>query len=105
MNVLENLPFSDEKLGNRKLVDTKPLLVMQVALRKGQSVPRHNANSHVHLLVQLGDIEVDLNGVKVLLKSGDLQPVAFETRMTISNSGEGDAAFLILKAPNPSEMA
>lgn len=104
MNILENVPYNDDKMGTRKVVDTKPFLIMQIALKAGQSVPRHNANSNVHLLVIKGELAVDLDGREHCLREGDLQPVAFRTPMLIKNAGPGDATFLVLKTPNPSEM-
>lgn len=104
MNVLENIPYNDDKMGNRKLVDEKYLLVMQIALRPGQSVPQHNANSNVHLLVVRGDLTVNLDGADNQVKEGDLLPVAFQTPMIINNTGNIDATFLVFKTPNPAEM-
>lgn len=104
MNVLKNIPYNNVKMGNRKVADTKSLLIMQIALRPGQSVPRHEANSNVHLLVIKGELAVDLDGREHRLREGDLRPVAFRTPMLISNAGPGGATFLVLKAPNPSEM-
>lgn len=105
MNVLENIPYNDGKMGNRKIVDEKHLLVMQLALKPGQIVPQHNANSNVHLLVVRGDLSVDLAGSVHKAKEGDLLPVVYKTPMTIKNSGKENATFLVLKTPNPSEMA
>lgn len=104
MNVLENIPYNDDKMGNRKVVDEKHLLVMQIALKPGQSVPAHNANSNVHLLVIRGMLTVNLNGVDHEAKEGDLLPVAYQTPMTIKNVGTDNATFLVFKTPNPSEM-
>lgn len=104
MNVLENIPYSDDKMGNCKVVDEKHLLVIQIALKSGQSVPQHNANSNVHLLVVRGNLTVNLDGVDNQVKEGDLLPVAYQTLMIIKNTGSIDATFLVLKTPNPSEM-
>lgn len=104
MNVLENIPYKDDKMGNRKLVDEKHLLVMQIALKPGQSVPQHNANSNVHLLVLRGDVTVNLSGADNQAKEGDLLPVAYQTPMVIKNTGNLDATFLVFKTPNPSEI-
>ena len=104
MNVLENIPYNDDKMGNRKVVDEKHLLVMQIALKPGQSVPQHNANSNVHLLVVRGDLTVNLNGLDNHVKEGDLLPVSYQTPMIIKNTGSVEATFLVFKTPNPSEM-
>ncbi len=105
MNVLENVPYQDQGMGKRKIADEKYLLVMQIALREGQEVPRHNANSNVNLLVLKGELSVDLSGEITSAKSGDFIPVEFKTPMAIKNIGTGDATFLVIKTPNPSEMA
>jgi len=104
MNVLENIPYNDDKMGNRKIVDEKYLLVMQIALKPGQSVPQHNANSNVHLLVVRGNLTVNLNGLDNQIKNGDLLPVAYQAPMIIKNTGSDDATLLVFKTPNPSEM-
>jgi len=103
-NVYANIPYNDEKLGRRKLVDEKHLLVMQIALKPGQAVPHHNANSNVRLLVLEGEIQVTLAGIESTFLKGDLAPVAYGTPMDIVNNTETDAMFLVWKAPNPSEM-
>jgi len=104
MNVLDNIPYNDEKMGNRKVVDEKYLLVMQVALKPGQSVPQHKANSNVHLLLVRGMVTVTLDGKDNQVKEGDLLPVDYQTPMTIKNTGSNNATFLVIKTPNPSEM-
>jgi quercetin dioxygenase-like cupin family protein len=104
-NVLENIPFQDEKMGSRKLVDEKYLQLMQAALKPGQSVPQHNANSNVHILVVRGEVVINLDGTDVLAKEGSLVPVIHKTAMNIKNKSGRDASFLIIKTPNPSEMA
>jgi len=105
INVLENIPFQDEKMGSRKLADEKYLLLMQAALKPGQSVPQHNANSNVHILVVRGEVAINLDGAELLAREGSLLPVSHQTAMNISNRSGQDASFLIIKTPNPSEMA
>jgi quercetin dioxygenase-like cupin family protein len=104
MNILKNIPYQEEKMGNRKIVDEKHILIMQIALKSGQIVPQHNANSNVHLLIIRGALTVNLAGIDNQAQEGDLLPVAYQTPMTIQNTGSGDATFLVLKSPNPSEM-
>lgn len=104
-NVLNEIPYADGQMGRRQLVDEKHLLVMQVALKPGQQVPQHNANSNVHLLIVEGQVIVTLAGVDTVAAKGDLVPVAYKTLMSIRNDSEENASFLILKTPNPSEMA
>jgi quercetin dioxygenase-like cupin family protein len=103
-NVLTDIPYADDHLGKRQLVDEKHLLVMQVALKPGQQVPQHNANSNVYLLVVEGQIMVTLEGKDTVATKGDILPIAFKTLMGIRNVSKENASFLILKSPNPSEM-
>ena len=103
-NVLENIPYQEEGMGKRKLVDEKYLLMIQAALQPGQSVPQHNANSNVHLVVLKGEVVVNLDGIDTIAKEGMLLPVVNKTPMNIKNQSQENATFLILKTPNPSEM-
>ena len=103
-NVLNDIPYADDQIGRRQLVDEKHLLVMQVALKPGQQVPQHNANSNVHLLIVEGQIVVTLEDKDTVAAKGDLLPISFKTLMSIRNASEENASFLILKSPNPSEM-
>ena len=104
-NVLENIPYQDEKMGSRKLVDEKYFLLMQAALKPGQSVPQHHANSNVHILVLRGEVVISLDGTAVPAGEGSLVPVVHKTSMNIKNASGRDASFLIIKTPNPREMA
>jgi len=103
-NVLEGVPYADAGMGRRKVVDEKHLLIMQIALKPGQAVPEHPANSNVRLLVLEGEMIVVLAGAETPAKKGDLLPVAFRTLMSIRNESRGNATFLVIKTPNPSEM-
>ena len=47
---------------------------------------------------------MNLAGMEVAVKAGDLLPIAFGTQMHIRNDGQENATFLIVKTPNPSEM-
>ena len=105
INIFEDIPYKEDRMGSRKVVDEKHLLIMQIALKPGQTVPQHNANSNVHLLLLKGSITVNLNGADTHVSEGGLLPVTYQTPMTIKNTGRDDATFLVLKTPNPSEMA
>jgi quercetin dioxygenase-like cupin family protein len=103
-NVFEDVPYKSEGMGNRKLVDEKHLLVMQIALEPGQAVRPHQANSNVHLLVLEGELAITLGEQQLSARRGDLVPVAFRTQMSIRNASSANATFLVIKTPNPSEM-
>ena len=103
-NVLKEIPYQDEGFGKRKLIDTDELLLMQAALKPGQKVPPHTANSNVHLLILMGEVIVDLDGRKIPAEKGDIVAVAFGTHMYVENHGKEDATFLIVKTPHPRLM-
>ena len=103
-NVLKDIPYADGQMGKRQLVDKKHLLLMQVALKPGQQVPQHNANSNVQLLIVEGQVIVTLAGKEIVAVKGALVPVAFKTLMSVRNDSKENASFLIVKTPNPSEM-
>jgi quercetin dioxygenase-like cupin family protein len=103
-NVLTDIPYADAQFGKRKLVDEKHLFVMQVGLKPGQTVPQHNANSNVHLLIIEGEVIVTLNGKDIIATKGDLLPVAIKTPMSIRNASKVNASFINLRSPNPSEI-
>ncbi len=103
-NIFADIPYADGNIGKRQLVDEKHLLVMQVALKPGQQVPQHNANSNVHLLIVEGQIIVTLDGKDTVATRGDLLTVSFKTPMSVMNVSKENASFLIIKSPNPSEM-
>ena len=104
INVLEDIPYTDGRMGKRQLVDEAHLLVMQVALQPGQQVPPHNANSNVHLLIVEGQVIVTLDGKDTAAAKGALLPIAIQTPMSIRNDSKENASFLIFKSPNPSEI-
>ena len=104
-NVLKDIPYDQEFMGKRKLVDEDYLFMMQVALKPGQSVPQHDANSNVHLLVLSGEVVIDLAGKTVNAVKGDLVPVANKTPMKIKNQSEADATFLVIKTPHPKKIS
>jgi len=104
INILQGIPYSEKSFGKRKLLDEKYLQLMQMALLPGQALPKHLANSNVHILVLEGEIIAGLNGVDTILRKGDLQSVAYKTSMFIRNESKEKASFTVWKTPNPSEM-
>lgn len=101
INVLKEIPYQEKGMGRRKLVEEDYLLLMQAALKPGQMVPQHNANSNVNLYVIQGEVTVDLAGEKIRAIKGDIIPVAPGTPMNIINQSEEAATFLIIKTPHP----
>jgi quercetin dioxygenase-like cupin family protein len=103
-NVLQMAPYTDPGPGRLKLVDQPYLLMMQAALKPGQMVHQHNADSNVHLLILDGEVVINLAGKDVPAKKGDLVPVAPGMSMNIQNRSAANATFLIIKTPHPREL-
>lgn len=104
INIWKDIPYREEGMGKRKLVDEDYLLVMQATLKPGQMVPQHNADSNVRLLIIKGEVVVDLTGEKIKASEGDIVPVAPGSPMNIANQSDTNAMFLIIKAPHPRIM-
>ncbi|HOJ88904.1 MAG TPA: hypothetical protein PLP64_09035 [Pseudothermotoga sp.] len=104
MNVLKDIPYCDENMGRRKIVDQKEVLIMQIALKPGQVVPEHNANSNVHLLILKGSVVLTVDGTSKRLQEGDIQPVQYQALMSIKNDGTENSTFLVIKTPNPNQI-
>lgn len=104
INILKEIPYREGGMGKRKLVDEDYLLVMQAALKPGQMVPQHNADSNVRILIIKGEVVVDLAGEKIKASEGDIVPATPGTPMNIVNRSEEDATFLIIKTPHPRMM-
>lgn len=104
VNVFEKIPYNSDSMGRRKLIDENHLFLMQVALQPNQSVPEHEANSNVNLLVLRGKVVATLNGKDVEIPEGGLLPVELKTKMSIMNKSGDNATFLVIKTPNPSQM-
>lgn len=104
INILKEIPYRDGGMGKRKLVDEDYLLVMQAALKPGQMVPQHNADSNVRIIIIRGEVVVDLNGEKIEAAEGDIVSATPGTPMNIINQSEEDTTFLIIKTPHPRMM-
>ena len=100
-NVLRDIPYRDEGMGRRKLVEEDYLLLIQAALKPGQAVPVHRADSNVRVLVVEGEISVGLDGEETRAATGDIVAAAPGTEMKIVNRSEANASFLIIKTPHP----
>lgn len=85
----------------KNLADIPELELNLVTLPTGQSLPAHNANSNVRLLVLQGELTVDLAGETVTLAPHEMADALIGTPMRIMNQSAGNTAFLVIKTPNP----
>jgi quercetin dioxygenase-like cupin family protein len=101
MNVLENIPYDEAVFGRRKVVDEENLLMMQIALKPGQSIPRHDTNGNVHILVIKGRVKVSHGNEETEAPEGAVLRLDHGTSMCVHNASPENASFLVMKAPNP----
>jgi quercetin dioxygenase-like cupin family protein len=104
INLKEKEVFKKEDRGFANLIDEKYLQINQVCLEPGQQVPHHNANSNVTLMVVFGEGTFQVGGEMTKMGPGKLLRVPFRSPMSIKNESKERFAFLVIKAPHPSEI-
>lgn len=104
INVFKNTNYNDKNFDKNLLIDTNELFLVQIFLKAGQSVPKHNANSNVHILVIEGTINIKLENIDNITQAGIILPVKHLTNMEIFNNFSENASFLVIKTPNPKKM-
>ena len=104
INLKEKEVFKKEDRGFANLIDEKYLQINQVCLEPGQEVPHHNANSNVTLTVVYGEGTFQVGDEMVKMGPGKLLRVPFQSPMSIKNESREGLAFLVIKAPHPSEI-
>jgi len=104
INLKEKEVFKKEDRGFANLIDEKYLQINQVCLEPGQQVPHHNANSNVILTVVYGEGTFQVGCEIAKMGPGKLLRVPFQSPMSIKNESKERLAFLVIKAPHPSEM-
>lgn len=93
-----------ENRGMANIINEDSLMVNQICLEPGQSVPRHLANSKVTLQVLRGEGTVSAGEEQALLKPGQLMRIPFNTMMQVRNDGKEQLVFLVFKTPHPDKM-
>ena len=96
------IEFGDSFI-RKTLADIPELQLNLVTLPAGQSLPAHNANSNVRLLVLQGELTVHLSEETTLLAAHEMADAAIGTPMHIMNRSSAPAAFLVIKTPNPEQ--
>lgn len=91
-----------ESFIRKNLADIPELELNLVTLPPGKSLPAHNANSNVRLLVLQGELTVDLNGEVAKLCAHEMADTTTGTPMQITNASAVNTAFLVMKTPRPS---
>lgn len=93
-----------EDRGMANIINDDNLMVNQICLEPGQSVPSHLANSEVTLQVLQGEGTVSAGDEKALLRPGQLLRIPFKTTMQVRNDAQNRLVFLVFKTPHPDKM-
>lgn len=96
--------MSEEKL-IEQIVNDDNVMINHVVLAKGDKLPEHKANSHVHLIINKGEITLRLaEQEEKNYEAGSIINIPFSTKMNISNNNDVPLDFFVIKAPNPRNM-
>lgn len=100
--ILDEMIESPETFSVQRLADVPETQINLVCLAPRQELPAHNANSNVRLLPLAGEITLALDGRTETLRRHEMAAVDYGTFMQISNRSGENAAFVVIKTPNPS---
>lgn len=100
INIDAQIEFGDTFI-RKNLADIPELQMNLVTLPAGQSLPAHNAQSSVRLLVLQGELMVSLDGEIVRLQTHEMADATIGTPMQIMSRSDMNTAFLVIKTPNP----
>lgn len=97
------------KSGNEKLIEMvisdENVNINHMILPKGEALPEHYSNSHVHMIVVQGAVSLQLNDQEVhTYPKGSILNIPFKTKMNVSNQNEELLEFFVVKAPAPAKM-
>ena len=88
----------------KKLADVPEAQINLVCLGAHQALPAHNTNSNVRLLVLQGKLSLTVSEETESLVLHEMVAIPFDTPMQIRNDSDSNAAFLVIKTPNPSQF-
>lgn len=92
---------SDTKL-IEKVLDDDEVMINHIILNQGDSLPEHDSNSNVYLMVVRGAITLQLGeNPQVEYAHGTIVNIPGGVRMNISNGREDQLEFFVVKAPSP----
>ncbi len=80
---------------------TDHIQIMRVRLAAGEALPHHKANAHVVLIPLQGRLRLEVPDQLLELEPGQAAAVPYNTPMDVSNAGDDQLIFLVLKTPHP----
>ncbi|MDR2939510.1 MAG: cupin domain-containing protein [Clostridiales bacterium] len=101
METKYNFSKSNEKL-IEKIIDNDEVMINHMVLNKGDSIPEHNSNSNVYIIIVNGMLTLQLAGNPAKgYEQGDIVNIPFGVKMNITNGNDSQAEFFVIKAPSP----
>lgn len=101
---LDKMMEFGEQFTLKNLADVPDAQINLVCLNPHQALPAHNTNSNVRLLVLMGELTLTVAGETDTLAFHEMAAIPFDTPMQIQNKSDSNAAFLVIKTPNPSQF-
>lgn len=87
------------------IIDGEHVAINHMVLPKGEALPEHNANSHVHMIVVRGKLTLKLEGQEEqVYPAGSIVAIPYRTRMHPRNRDDEVLEFFVVKAPSPKTM-
>lgn len=85
-----------------KLIDDDPVMINHMILPKGDFVPDHHANSHVHMIVIRGSLTLQLEDQEShTYVKGTIVHIPYGTFMRVRNEHDHVCEFFVVKSPSP----
>ena len=99
-----NFSLTEEKTVEL-IIDDEHVAINHMVLPKGEALPEHNANSHVHMIVVRGKLTLKLEGQEErVYPAGSIVAIPYRTRMHPMNRHDEVLEFFVVKAPSPKTM-
>lgn len=96
--------ITDDKLIER-VIDDCNVAINHMTLSQDTSLPIHNANSNVYMIIVRGQMTIGLDGEAPNVHgAGTILAVPFQSRMNVTNKCPEPLEFFVVKAPNPKDM-
>ena len=88
-----------------RVLEDKRVGINHMVLPKGDSLPLHNANSNVYMIVVRGIISLILDDQEQNdYPSGSILVIPMGTKMNVFNCNDDVAEIFVVKSPSPSNM-
>lgn len=99
-----NFSLTDDKTIEMIINDDR-VAINHMVLPKGEALPEHHANSHVHMIVVRGWLTLKLEGQEErTYPTGSIVAIPYRARMQPRNKDDEVLEFFVIKAPGPKAM-